>query len=88
MNTIEQIVLTNEQEVSRIAKGYKLYNSGNVTQIEPNLFEVIGDSGDKYAVEDFSTDIEPIFVCPCADHSFRQVICKHIHAVEFYIMGL
>jgi hypothetical protein len=27
--------------------------------------------------------IEQGFVCSCADHLYRDVKCKHIHAVEF-----
>lgn len=88
MNTIEQIVLTNEQQESRIAKGYNLYNTGKVVPIESNIFEVIGDKGNSYSVEDFSTDIDPIYTCNCADHSFRQVICKHIIAVQFFQLKL
>lgn len=88
MNTLEQISVTEQQENDRVVKGYRLYNEGKVTQIEQNIFEVIGDKGDLYAVEDFSDDINPVYTCGCEDYYYRHIQCKHITAVQFYQLNL
>ena len=70
-----------QQETNRIAKGHELYINGLVEQISDYEYIVSG----KYYVEYFP--ISESYVCNCADHSFRQVRCKHIISVEFLRIG-
>lgn len=84
MNQI--IILDEQQQANRAVKGYEIYKAKLVEHINPRLFMVKG----KYEVEDLTTeeDIDQIFQCSCPDHQYRGVICGHIIAVQFYILGL
>ena len=87
MNMNQEIILSETQSANRAVLGYRIYNSGQIERIGLRLFKV----SDKYMVEDLTTDedIEPIFMCSCPDFNFRGVRhCKHVIAIQFYIMGL
>ena len=77
MNTQQ---LTENQEANRIEDGYRIYNQNLIETINDNEYIVSG----KYHVEYYP--IADTYTCNCGDHSFRQVRCKHIHAITFYIM--
>lgn len=77
----EQGYISEDQQVNRIAKGNEIYKAGLVEPISNNEYIVSG----KYYLEDFGNGT---YTCNCADHTFRQVICKHIIAVQFYQLGL
>jgi hypothetical protein len=81
MNT--QVSLSIEQETNRVVKGHELYINGQIEQIS-NDYEYIVSG--KYYVEYFP--ISETYTCNCADHSFRQVRCKHIISVEFLRIGV
>lgn len=72
------MITNNERE----EKGKEIASRHNLTRISDNLYHVKSQTTDKeYNV----IKINEKFVCNCADHTFRHVCCKHIHAVEFSI---
>ena len=81
MNTKQQLITqTIEQETNRIVKAYEIYTQNLIEPISDNEYIV----SSKYYVEYFA-DSE-VYTCNCADHSFRQVLCKHIIAIELYLL--
>lgn len=85
MNT--QIQLSENQQDSRINKGYNAYLEGKVTKTNiPRLYEVIGSKGEKRIVEDLTMegDINEFYTCSCEDFTYRKVVCYHQIAVQFY----
>lgn len=70
-----------EQEVNRVVKASQIYEAGLVDKISTNEYIV----GGRYYVEYYGGGM---YTCNCADHSFRQVRCKHIIAIQFYEMGV
>ena len=88
MNTkqILQQTTTEQQETSRIVKGYNLYISGAVTRFDNTTFTVLGDRGIKYGVD--MDILNESYECQCPDHQNRLVVCKHIIAVQFLQIGL
>lgn len=85
MNSKQQLITqeiqqTEQQETNRIVKAYEIYTQNLIEPISNNEYIVSG----KYYVEYFPES--DISVCNCADHSFRQIRCKHIIASELYIL--
>ena len=79
MNTT--VSLTIEQETNRAIKGHHIFSQNLVEQISDYEYIVKG----KYYIEYFP--LSEAYTCNCADHSFRQVRCAHIIAVEFLRIG-
>jgi uncharacterized Zn finger protein len=77
--------LTTKQEMNKVENGLGIYNNGLVEQLNTREYLVKG----KYIVEDLTTieDIEPFYKCSCPDHTYRGVECKHILAVQFYLLN-
>ena len=76
MNTMMSI----EQETNRIAKGYELYINQLIEKLNDKEYLV----NERHIVTDY-TDLG--LVCRCEDSLYRGIErCKHITAVEFYIM--
>ena len=67
---------------SREEKGMEIASKNDIQRLDKNTYQVHSQSTNKvYDVK--RTDNG--WVCTCPDHKFRQVCCKHIHAVEFSI---
>jgi transposase-like protein len=70
-----QLTTTREERGQQIAK-----LESQITRIDANTYEVLSQSGHgKYEVLKTSLG----WMCQCADHIYRAVKCKHIHAVIF-----
>src|SRR5690242_18508074 len=66
----------------REEKGKQIVSTDGLTRIGNNLYHVKSQTTHKeYKV--IKTNDK--WICNCPDHTFRQVCCKHIHAVEFSI---
>lgn len=66
----------------RKEKGKQIASQHNLTRISDSLYHVKSQTIDKeYNV----VKTNDKWICNCPDHKFRQVCCKHIHAVEFSI---
>ncbi|WP_299290356.1 DDE-type integrase/transposase/recombinase [Nitrosopumilus sp.] len=65
----------------RQEKGKEIANSSNqIQRVDENHYRVKSQTSEKeYDV----IATEKGWTCTCPDHCFRQVCCKHIHAVEF-----
>ncbi len=78
MNT--EVLLTEQQETNRIAKGFELYNQGYIERLNNKEYLVNG----KHLVIDY-TDLG--LVCRCEDSLYRNIErCKHVIAIEFYLL--
>lgn len=76
--------MTNTNETNnRRAKGKEIATTPDqITRINDNYYRIKSQSSEKaYNV----TAISSGWYCTCPDHIYRQVCCKHIHAVEFSI---
>lgn len=91
MNNQTTLLITEQQETNRIAKGYEIYNQN---LIEPlNKYEYLVK--DKYIVTLFSKDEDILSTCTCMDwkHRINMVDidntfrCKHQIGVEMYILN-
>ncbi len=75
-----QVLLTENQETNRIAKGYELYNQGYIERLNDKEYLVNG----RHIVIDYQ-DLG--LVCRCEDSLYRGIErCKHVIAIEFYLM--
>lgn len=65
----------------RQEKGKEIANTQDqIRRIDNHTYKVKSQSGNgEYDV----VSTESGWNCNCKDHTFRQVCCKHIHAVEF-----
>lgn len=63
----------------RDEKALKLYESGGITKIGKDKYEVQGSRG-KHIVK----KIGGYWICPCEDHQFRFEKCYHIRACIKY----
>lgn len=76
---IQHIAMTETN--SREEKG-KTIPQDQITRINSSHYTVKSQSSDKtYNVTSTSNG----WICGCPDHRYRQVCCKHIHAVEFSV---
>ena len=67
---------------SREEKGKEIASKNDLHRLDRNSYQVHSQSTDKvYDV----VRTENGWICTCPDHKFRQVCCKHIHAVEISI---
>ena len=76
----QTMMLTEQQETNRIAKGYEIYNQNLVEQISKDEYIVRG----KYSVEILDDDV---YICSCPDYTYRSNkihSCCHIVSVQFY----
>lgn len=75
--------MTTNETNNRRAKGEEIASTPDqITRINDNYYRVKSQSSEKaYNV----TAIPSGWYCTCPDHIYRQVCCKHIHAVEFSI---
>lgn len=66
-----------------MARGYAIIAKGDkITEVGDNVFSVPSQSGNgNYLV----SLVEEEWSCTCPDHKVRDVICKHIHAVRFWL---
>jgi hypothetical protein len=79
MNTTT-LLITEQQETNRIAKGYELYINRLIEKLNDTEYLVNG----RHIVTDY-TDLG--LVCRCEDSLYRGIErCKHVTAIEFYIM--
>jgi putative transposase len=70
-----QLQTTREQRGEAIAK-----LSGQIRRVDESLYTVKSQSGNgEYCV----TKVNGEWLCECPDNKFREVKCKHIHAVIF-----
>ncbi|MHA1872640.1 MAG: IS1/IS1595 family N-terminal zinc-binding domain-containing protein, partial [Candidatus Heimdallarchaeaceae archaeon] len=68
----------NEREI----RGYAIIAKGDTPKrIEKNVFKIHSQSKDK----DYIVSNNGGWHCTCPDHQFRNVECKHINAVKFYL---
>src|SRR5215212_2037856 len=64
----------------RLQQGELIAQKGSIKRFDDRNYVVSSQSGSgSYNIQ--LTDLG--FVCSCADHLYRGVKCKHIHAVEF-----
>ena len=63
---------------NRDDRAHALLLGGAVREMTPSVYEVTGSK--PYTVITLSATT----TCTCPDHEYRQVICKHIRAVELY----
>ncbi len=74
-NMATKITTTREERGKAIAQ-----HNGQVIRIDANTYEVLSQSGHgKYEILKSSIG----WMCQCPDHIYRDVTCKHIHAVLF-----
>lgn len=67
----------------RIIRGYTIISRGDkITEIGDNVFSVPSQSGNGNYVVMGSKEG---WVCTCPDFKYRKLICKHIHAVRFWL---
>lgn len=68
---------------SRMVRGYAIIAKGDkISEIGDNVFSVPSQSkNDNYLV----VKTEGKWICTCPDHKYRGVVCKHIHAVRFWL---
>jgi hypothetical protein len=75
-------MMTQQTTTPRALRGYIIANTN--LQVEKNgedVYTVKSQSSERtYTV----TKVLGNWKCECADHTFRNVKCKHIHAVEFF----
>ncbi|MGB7953316.1 MAG: hypothetical protein WCF23_04990 [Candidatus Nitrosopolaris sp.] len=66
---------------TRLGRGQEIANKDNqINRIDENTYKVKSQSGNNEEYDLIETELD--WLCSCADHMFRGVICKHIHAVE------
>ena len=74
------VVLTENQETDRVAKGYELFNRGYIEQLNDKEYLV----NHKHIVTDY---IDLGLICRCEDSYIRGVErCKHVIAIEFFLL--
>jgi putative transposase len=73
--------LTQLQTDARQERGRAIIERGNqISRIEDNFYVVLSQNGNgEYAV----SKVDGEWVCECPDNKYRNVKCKHIHAIEF-----
>jgi putative transposase len=66
---------------TRLGRGQEIANKSNqIIRVDENTYKVKSQSGNNEEYDLIETELG--WLCSCADHMFRGVICKHIHAVE------
>ena len=67
----------------RIIRGYAIIAKGDrITEVGDNIFSVPSQSGNgNYLV----SLVEEKWSCTCPDHQTREIECKHIHAIKFWL---
>jgi transposase-like protein len=66
-----------------MARGYAIIAKGDkISEVGDNVFSVPSQSGNGNYLVSF---VEDRWNCTCLDHKHRDVICKHIHAVRFWL---
>jgi len=66
----------------RESRGLEIVQSkeAQVNRVEENFYTVKSQAGNhEYAI----CKVNGEWTCECPDHTFRHVVCKHIHAVKF-----
>ena len=73
--------MTAQLTTTRMERGQIIAShQGQITQVDDCLYIVKSQSGNgEYTVNMINGE----FSCTCPDNTYRQVRCKHIHAVEF-----
>lgn len=73
-----------EQQLDpRIMRGYSILAKGDEPkQLGDSTFQVPSQSGNGVYLVSFVNDE---WRCECPDHMYRDVVCKHIHAVKFWL---
>jgi putative transposase len=73
--------LTQLQIDARQERGRAIMERGNqISRIEDNFYTVLSQSGNgEYAI----SKVDGEWVCECPDNKYRNVKCKHIHAIDF-----
>jgi transposase-like protein len=72
-----------EIENPRMMRGFEIVQKGEkISEVADNVFSVPSQStNENYLV----VKAEEKWICTCLDHKYREVICKHIHAVRFWL---
>jgi putative transposase len=67
----------------RMIRGYAIIAKGEkISEVGDNVYSVPSQSGNgNYLV----SLVEEKWTCTCPDHTNRKVVCKHIHAVRFWL---
>lgn len=67
----------------RMKRGFEIVKKGEkILEIADNVFSVPSQSTtENYLV----VKAEEEWICTCPDHKYRKVVCKHIHAVRFWL---
>ena len=65
----------------RMKRGFEIVQKGTqILEVADNVFSVPSQSrNENYLV----VKAEEKWICTCPDHKYREVECKHIHAVRF-----
>jgi putative transposase len=65
----------------RLQRGQEIASKHNqVKRLDDKTYKVKSQSGNNEEYDVIETELG--WLCSCADHVFRGVICKHIHAIE------
>jgi transposase-like protein len=64
-------------------RGFEIIQKGEkISEVADNVFSVPSQSkNENYLV----VKAEEKWICTCLDHKYREIICKHIHAVRFWL---
>ena len=67
----------------RMKRGFEIVQKGTkILEVADNVFSIPSQStNENYLV----INAEEKWICTCPDHKYRQVVCKHIHAVRFWL---
>jgi len=67
----------------RMKRGFEIIQKGTkILEVADNVFSVPSQSkNENYLV----VKNEEKWICTCPDHKYREVACKHIHAVRFWL---
>jgi len=63
----------------RLQRGQEIAKANQIRRIDSNTY-VVKSQSSNYEYEILSTELG--WICSCPDHMYRDVTCKHIHAVE------
>lgn len=77
------VIRMQQVENPRMMRGFEIVKKGEkILEVADNVFSVPSQSkNDNYVV----VKSEEKWLCTCPDHKYREVECKHIHAVRFWL---
>ncbi len=69
---------------TRQEKGKQIVLKSDLIRVSDNLYHVNSQTT-KRRYDVYRANTNSSWKCTCPDHTFRQICCKHVHAVEFSI---